>query len=71
MQYIFIRKYTIFIGLSALKVTGYDIKSGILYARNKRNLIAIPGLMSYPVTLRPDNPVKMEYFLLKIYCISS
>ena len=39
MQYIFIRKYTIFIGLSALKVTGYDIKSGILYARNKRNLI--------------------------------
>jgi hypothetical protein len=30
MQYIFIRKYTIFIGLSALKVTGYDIK----YARN-------------------------------------
>ena len=39
MQYIFIRKYTIFIGLSALKITGYDIKSGILYARNKRNLI--------------------------------
>jgi hypothetical protein len=31
MQYIFIRKYTIFVGLSALKVTGYDIKSGILY----------------------------------------
>jgi hypothetical protein len=25
MQYILIRKYTIFIGLSALKVTGYDI----------------------------------------------
>ena len=39
MQCVFIRKYTIFIGLSALKVTGYDIKSGILYARNKRNLI--------------------------------
>jgi hypothetical protein len=27
------------IGLSALKVNGYDIKSGILYARNKINLI--------------------------------
>jgi hypothetical protein len=27
MQYIFIRKYTIFIGISALEVTGYDIKS--------------------------------------------
>jgi hypothetical protein len=29
MQYIFKRKYSIFTGLSALKVTGYDIKSGI------------------------------------------
>jgi hypothetical protein len=29
MQYIFIRKYSIFTGLSALKVTGYDIKPGI------------------------------------------
>jgi hypothetical protein len=27
MQYIFIRKYTVFIGLSSLKVTRYDIKS--------------------------------------------
>jgi hypothetical protein len=24
---------------------------------------AIPDLMSYPVTLRADSPVKMEYFL--------
>jgi hypothetical protein len=29
MQYIFKRKYSIFTGLSALKVTGYDIKQGI------------------------------------------
>ena len=31
----------------------------------------IPDLMSYPVTLRADNPMKMVYFLIKIYCISS
>jgi hypothetical protein len=30
----------------------------------------IPDLMSYPVTLRADNPMKMVYFLIKIYCIS-
>ena len=29
MQDIFIRKYSIFTGLSDLKVTGYDIKSGV------------------------------------------
>jgi hypothetical protein len=29
MQNIFIRKYSIFTGLSGLKVTGYDIKPGI------------------------------------------
>ena len=28
----------------------------------------IPDLMSYPV---PDNPMKMVYFLIKVYCISS
>jgi hypothetical protein len=31
MQYIFKRKYSIFTGLSGLKVTGYDIKPGIAY----------------------------------------
>ena len=46
-------------------------KSGIYTLETKEIYFAIPGLMSYPVTLRPDNPVKMEYFLLKIYCISS
>jgi hypothetical protein len=29
MQYILKRKYSIFTGLSGLKVTGYDIKPGI------------------------------------------
>ena len=28
----------------------------------------ISDLMSYPV---PDNPMKMVYFLIKVYCISS
>ena len=27
----------------------------------------IPDLMSYPVTLRADNSMKMVYFLIKIY----
>jgi hypothetical protein len=31
----------------------------------------IPDLLSYPVTLRADNPMNMVYFLIKIYCISS
>ena len=31
MQYIFRRKYSIFTGLLGLKVTGYDIKSGIAH----------------------------------------
>jgi hypothetical protein len=31
----------------------------------------IPDSMSYTVTLRADNPMKMVYFLIKIYCISS
>jgi hypothetical protein len=30
-----------------------------------------PDLMSYPVNLRADNPMKMVYFLIKIYCLSS
>ena len=38
MQYIFIRKYTIFIGLSAFKVTGYDIKSGIFYTLETKEI---------------------------------
>jgi hypothetical protein len=70
MQYIFKRKYSIFTGLSGLKVTGYDIRElqirFLLFLAYK-----IPDLMSYPVTLRADNPMKMAYFLIKIYCISS
>ena len=31
----------------------------------------IVGGLRYPVTLRADNPMKMVYFLIKIYCISS
>ena len=65
MQYIFIRKYSIFTGFSDLKVTGYDIFPLLFSFLIRFPLFLaykIPDLMSYPVTLRSENPMKMVHF---------
>jgi hypothetical protein len=66
MQYIIKRKYSIFTGLSGLSQSYRELQIRFLLFLAYK----IPDLMSYLVPLRADNPVKMEYFLLKIYCIS-
>ena len=65
MQYIFIRKYSIFTGFSDLKVTGYDIFPLLFPFLIRFPLFLaykIPDLMSYSVTLRSENPMKMVHF---------
>jgi hypothetical protein len=73
MQYIFKRKYSIYYYQDYQASKLPDMTSNrelqirfILFLAYK-----ITDLMSYPVTLRADNPMKMVYFLVKIYCISS
>ena len=63
-------KNFIFMDLLAVKVTGNDDNSGIFVVRNKRKLICIPLLSSFPVTLTANKSMKMK-FLSYIYCKSS
>ena len=67
MQYIFKRKYSIFTGYQASKLP--DMTSNrelqirfLLFLAYK-----IPGLMSYPVPSRADNPMKYTAFLHKMH----
>jgi hypothetical protein len=59
------------IDLSALEAAGYDVIWGILGAENKRKLICNSPSDVITGTLRVKKSIKMNFFTLKIYYISS
>jgi hypothetical protein len=72
MQYIFIvKKQLVLIDFSALEAAGYDVIWGILVAENKRKLSCNSpnNVISRP--LRVKKSIKMNFFTIKVYYISS